>query len=71
MIEEEREMRKEEEKGETEKKKILKIAIISGLALVIIITIVAISWVLLPRFLKTSTEVKASKTDTNISYFCI
>jgi len=67
MIEEEREMRKEEEKGETEKKKILKIAIISGLALVIIITIAAISWVLLPRFLKTSTEAKASKTDTNIS----
>ena len=67
MIEEEREMRKEEEKGETEKKKILKIAIISGLALVIIITIVAISWVLLPRFLKTSTEAKASKIDTNIS----
>jgi len=67
MIEEEREMRKEEEKGEIEKKKILKIAIISGLALVIIITIVAISWVLLPRFLKTSTEAKASKIDTNIS----
>jgi len=67
MIEEKREMRKEEEKGETEKKKILKIAIISGLALVIIITIVAISWVLLPRFLKTSTEAKASKTDINIS----
>lgn len=67
MIEEEREMRKEEEKGEIEKKKILKIAIISGLALVIIITIVAISWVLLPRFLKTSSEAKASKTDTNIS----
>ena len=67
MIEEKREMRKEEEKGETEKKKILKIAIISGLALVIIIIIVAIFWVLLPRFLKTSTEAKASKTDTNIS----
>jgi len=65
MIEEERETRKEKEeekKEKTEKKKILKIAIISGLALVIIITIV----VLLPRFLKTSTEGKASKTDTNI-----
>ncbi len=70
MIEEKREMReeKEEEKKEkTGKKKILKIAIISGLAFVIIIAIGAISWVLLPKFSKTSTEVKTSKTDTNIS----